>query len=173
MATLIYSPAFRSDSTGRALPPRPFGAREGFDGDCIPITLTTTFLNDAAGVAEILPIPLGRQLIRVSLTWGRGDTGGSPTYATSLLLRVTDKNGNNVDQLVSTPVLSAAQATPLVTLIPLLPSTPATNVATGSVTVGSGATNGSQLGYGRLVLQNSAAAATAAQVTLTLLAEWK
>ena len=173
MPTLIYSNLFRTSAPGVPLSFRPYSATEALDGDNCVATLTTTLLNDAAGVIELIPVPLGKQLFKVEMAWGRADTSGSPTLAVNLLLRITDKNGVNVDQFVAAPVLSAAQATPLSVIIPLLPAAAATSSVAGSVQVGAGMPAGPAQGMGRLVLQNTAAAATAAQVTFSLLALWK
>jgi hypothetical protein len=173
MATLIYSNLFSTANPGRPLQSRPYNATEAIDGDNAVGVLTTTLLNDAAGVIELIPVPIGKQLYAVQLTWGRGDTSGSPTLATNLLLRVTDKSGNNVDQLVYAPVLSAAQATTLHIMVPLLPAAQATSSTLGSVQVGAGLAAGPAQSFGRLVLQNTAAAATAAQVNFTIAAQWK
>jgi hypothetical protein len=155
------------DANGVALPPRPFNSPMSGDPDCIQAAMSTAFLGDAAGVLELMPVPLGKQLVHIAALWGRADTNGTPTLATALYLRVTDKNGVNVDQLLYTPVMSAAQATPLSTYFPLQPSAGALGP------IGGGLPAGTAAGYGRIVLKNTAAAATAAAVNFTLYASWK
>ena len=154
------------DANGVALPPRPFNSPMSADSDCIQAAMTTTFLNDAAGVLELMPVPLGKQIIHVAVSWGRADTNGTPTLATALYLRVSDKLGNIVDTLLYTPVMSAAGG-PIGTYFPLQPSAGALGP------IGGGLPNGTAAGYGRLVLKNTAAAATAAAVNVTLYAAWK
>lgn len=156
------------DANGVALPPRPFNSPMSHDSDCIQAAMSTTFLNDAVGVLELIPVPLGKQLVHLSALWGRADTNASPTLATTLILRVTDKNGVNVDSAaLITPAMNAAQITPLGFYFPLLPSAGALGA------IGSGLPAGTAAGYGRLVLKNTAAAATAAAVNFTLFAAWK
>jgi len=176
MATLLYSNLFSTAVPGRPLSPRPYNALEAIDGDCCSATLTTALEGDAAGVIELIPVPLHKQLVKVEMTWGRADTNGTPLLAANLLLRLTDKLGVNYDSFIVglTPtLLGAAQATPYGVLIPLLPAAQATASVAGSIQCGMGVTGGPAQGFGRIVLQNTAAAATAAQVTFTLYATWK
>lgn len=160
----FYSSFF--DANGVALPPRPFNAPLSNDSDCLQQLMSTTFLGDAVGVLELMPVPLGKQIVHVAVSWGRADTNGTPTLATGLYLRLTDKNGVNVDQLLYTPVMSAAGG-PIGTYFPLQPSVGALGP------IGGGLPAGTAAGYGRLVLKNTAAAATAAAVNFILYAAWK
>jgi hypothetical protein len=169
-----YYNATLFDTSGNALSPRPFYGPMDLDGDVAQATLTTAYLGDAAGFFSLMPIPLGKQILTVSLTWARAaDTNGSPTLAQSIVLRTIDGTAaaTVTDTVLATTAnysalgMAAAGTAPTGFILPLLPST------AGSGACGIGISNAKPYGY--LGLKITATAATAQSALVTMHCTWK
>lgn len=157
-AATTYSSRFTT--AGVPVSGRPFTAPVGLCADTVSDTVPTTSLDDIGDFRGLLPLPSGKTLVLLGYKNGDLDSGGGAALDGDLVLRQTDKNGNNTDTVVADLSVLGALSAANTSFIWTVPDQFISGSADADDVVVLG-------------LKILAAASTAASGNLTVYAQWR
>lgn len=154
MAETAYSALY--DSNNLPTGGRPFNPPFGIAIDYVNEEIATTELDTANDVTYLIPVPVGRTIVKIEVKNEELDTGGGNALDLDIVLRTTDSAGTNTDTILynAGTAFSAAVTTPTV----VYPNAKVPASATG---------------IGHIIAKVNVAATTAAAGDITLFAMWR